>query len=103
MDDRLKRADNSGSAEGWESHGPAANSSYTGPRKRACVVAGPLSEGGGANPYIDGAASIVIGLILASVVVLLGSESKGLLLGESTDLGRRPSCPRSWTAHPSYS
>ena len=35
------------------------------------------------NPYLDGAASIVIGLILLTVATFLASESKGLLLGES--------------------
>lgn len=34
------------------------------------------------NPYVDGSASIVIGLILATVAVLLAYESKGLLIGE---------------------
>ena len=34
------------------------------------------------NPYFDGAASIVIGLILASVAVFLAFETKGLLIGE---------------------
>lgn len=34
------------------------------------------------NPYFDGAASIAIGLILASVAGFLAYESKGLLLGE---------------------
>lgn len=37
------------------------------------------------NPYFDGAASIVIGMILASVAVLLAYESKGLLVGEAVD------------------
>jgi cation diffusion facilitator family transporter len=37
------------------------------------------------NPYFDGAASIVIGVILALVAVFLAYESKGLLLGESAD------------------
>jgi cation diffusion facilitator family transporter len=37
------------------------------------------------NPYLDGIASIVIGLILAVVAVLLAYESKGLLVGESAD------------------
>ena len=37
------------------------------------------------NPYFDGAASIGIGLILAAVALLLAYESKGLLVGESTD------------------
>ena len=37
------------------------------------------------NPYFDGAASIVIGLILAVVAVVLAYESKGLLVGEAAD------------------
>ena len=37
------------------------------------------------NPYFDGAASIVIGVILALVAVLLAYESKGLLIGEAAD------------------
>lgn len=37
------------------------------------------------NPYLDGAASIMIGVILATVAVLLVYESKGLLIGESAD------------------
>lgn len=37
------------------------------------------------NPFWDGAASIVIGLILAIVAMYLAYESKGLLLGESAD------------------
>lgn len=39
------------------------------------------------NPYLDGIASIVIGLILAIVAVLLGYESKELLIGEGTSPG----------------
>ena len=35
------------------------------------------------NPYLDGAASIGIGLVMAVVAVLLARESKGLLIGES--------------------
>jgi cation diffusion facilitator family transporter len=37
------------------------------------------------NPYFDGAASIIIGMILAVVAVLLAYESKGLLVGEAVD------------------
>ncbi len=37
------------------------------------------------NPYLDGAASVVIGVMLASVAVLLAYESKGLLVGEGAD------------------
>ncbi|MFV8225832.1 cation diffusion facilitator family transporter [Christiangramia aquimixticola] len=35
------------------------------------------------NPYLDGAASVLIGVILLSVATFLAKESKGLLLGES--------------------
>jgi divalent metal cation (Fe/Co/Zn/Cd) transporter len=37
------------------------------------------------NPYFDGTASIVIGLILAVIAVVLAYESRGLLLGESAN------------------
>jgi cation diffusion facilitator family transporter len=37
------------------------------------------------NPYLDGIASIVIGIILAIVAMLLAYESKGLLVGESAN------------------
>lgn len=37
------------------------------------------------NPYIDGIASIVIGIILAIVAVILARESRGLLVGEGVD------------------
>lgn len=36
-------------------------------------------------PWIDGAASVAIGLILALVAILLARESKGLLIGERAD------------------
>lgn len=38
------------------------------------------------NPIYDGAASILIGLLLASLASVLAYESKGLLVGESTDV-----------------
>lgn len=37
------------------------------------------------NPYFDGAASVIIGLVLGMVALLLGYESKGLLVGEGAD------------------
>jgi cation diffusion facilitator family transporter len=37
------------------------------------------------NPYLDGAASVVIGLVLASVAIMLAYETKGLLIGEGAD------------------
>jgi cation diffusion facilitator family transporter len=37
------------------------------------------------NPYLDGIASIIIGLILAGVAMLLARESRSLLMGESAD------------------
>ncbi|ALF52929.1 cation transporter [Nostoc piscinale CENA21] len=37
------------------------------------------------NVYFDGIASIIIGIILAVVAVLLATESKGLLVGESAN------------------
>lgn len=39
------------------------------------------------NPYIDGAASVLIGLILMAVAFFLAVESKGLLIGEGADPG----------------
>jgi cation diffusion facilitator family transporter len=37
------------------------------------------------NPYLDGTASIMIGLLLVGVAFFLASETKGLLLGEGAD------------------
>ncbi len=37
------------------------------------------------NPYLDGAASIAIGLLLMSVAWILASRTKGLLLGEGVN------------------
>lgn len=36
-----------------------------------------------ANPYLDGAASLGIGVVMATVAALLARESKGLLIGEA--------------------
>ena len=58
----------------------------------SAALAGILVAAGGVyfghrleNPYLDGIASIIIGLILGAVAVFLASESKGLLVGESAD------------------
>jgi cation diffusion facilitator family transporter len=40
------------------------------------------------NPYLDPAASIVIGLLLAAVAIFLGRESGALLIGERTNRAR---------------
>jgi divalent metal cation (Fe/Co/Zn/Cd) transporter len=39
------------------------------------------------NPYFDGAASIVIGLLLTFISIMLAKESRSLLMGESADAG----------------
>jgi cation diffusion facilitator family transporter len=38
------------------------------------------------NPYLDGLASVAIGVILALVAVFLVYESRGLIIGESADI-----------------
>jgi cation diffusion facilitator family transporter len=43
-----------------------------------------ISHGTG-NPVWDGIASVLIGLVLASVAIMLCIEAKGLLIGESAD------------------
>ena len=45
------------------------------------VLFGHLLE----NPYLDGAASIAIGMLLMSVAFVLAFETKGLLLGEGAE------------------
>ncbi len=37
------------------------------------------------NPYLDGAASVLIGVILSTMAIFLAYESKGLLVGEGAD------------------
>ena len=37
------------------------------------------------NPYLDGVASLAIGLLLAAVAILLVYKSRGLLVGEGVD------------------
>jgi len=37
------------------------------------------------NPYVDGVASVLIGLLLGMISVFLARESKGLLIGEGVD------------------
>ena len=37
------------------------------------------------QPYLDGAASIVIGLILCTIAIVMVHESRGLLIGEGVD------------------
>jgi cation diffusion facilitator family transporter len=37
------------------------------------------------NPFFDGAASVIIGIILGVTAIILARESKGLLIGEAAD------------------
>lgn len=50
----------------------------------AAAIGLAISQATG-NPFYDGAASIVIGLILAVTAFVLAFESKGLLIGEAAD------------------
>ena len=50
----------------------------------AAAVGLALSQVTG-DPFFDGAASVVIGLILGVIAILLAYESKALLIGESAD------------------
>ena len=53
------------------------------------------------NPYFDGAASIVIGMILMAVAGLLAYETKGLLIGEGADRETREDIRRIVESDPS--
>jgi cation diffusion facilitator family transporter len=53
------------------------------------------------NPYLDPAASIVIGLLLAVVAIFLGWESGALLIGERTNRARIRRVKEIITADPS--
>jgi len=50
----------------------------------AAAVGLGVSEWTG-NPFFDGAASVVIGIILGGTAMVLAYESKGLLIGEAAD------------------
>jgi divalent metal cation (Fe/Co/Zn/Cd) transporter len=54
-----------------------------------------------ANPYFDGTASVIIGVILAIVAVLLAYKSKGLLVGEEANQQLLASIRELATAAPS--
>jgi len=41
------------------------------------------------NPYFDPIESILIGILLAAVALLLGRETRALLIGERTNRARR--------------
>lgn len=53
----------------------------------AIAAAGVWASHALAAPWLDGLASILIGLILALVAALLAREAKGLLIGESAEPG----------------
>ncbi|MFQ5491964.1 MAG: cation diffusion facilitator family transporter, partial [Phycisphaerae bacterium] len=52
------------------------------------------------NPYFDGLASVIIGLILGIVAVLLAWETKGLLIGEAADPEVQGRIQKIVSAHP---
>ena len=52
------------------------------------------------NPYFDGGASVLIGILLIGVAFLLTVETKGLLVGESADPTRVEKIKRSVLADP---
>ena len=53
------------------------------------------------DPFYDGAASVLIGIILALTAALLAYESKGLLIGEAAnpELVQNPNVAPSMGAH----
>jgi cation diffusion facilitator family transporter len=60
--------------------------------ENGAAMAGIIAAAGGVflaqltgNPFFDGAASIVIGVILGFTALVLARESKGLLIGEAAD------------------
>jgi cation diffusion facilitator family transporter len=52
------------------------------------------------NPFLDGGASILIGLLLCAIATLLARESKGLLLGESATPAELKAIREILTNHP---
>lgn len=55
------------------------------------------------NPYLDGAASILIGVLLMAVAFVLAFETKGLLLGEGVDKATLADMRRRIEADPAVS
>ncbi|MCV6601083.1 MAG: cation transporter, partial [Cohaesibacter sp.] len=51
-------------------------------------------------PWVDGAASIVIGIILAGTAMVLAYETKGLLIGESASIETEDELARMVASHP---
>ena len=67
--------------------GPGFDGEYwtTGAEADAAAGVAVWASGFFDDPRIDGAASVVIGLVLATVAALLAREAKGLLIGEPAD------------------